>query len=135
MINEFRGEFSQLCNFEPVNIELNGLVYPSVENAYLSAKNDKKEQKLFCQNNKASLVKKESRKVELIENQDIVKFDVMYECLKQKYNQEPFKTKLLQTKNMYIQEGNMQNDKIQGVCLKTNKGNNHLGKNDYENQR
>lgn len=128
MIKEFKGEFSQLSNFEPVDIELNGLIYPSVENAYMSAKNDKLEQKIFCQGNNANVVKKESQKVQLVENQETIKFDIMYECIKQKYNQEPFKTKLIETKNEYIQEGNMQNDKIQGVCLKTNKGNNHLGK-------
>jgi predicted NAD-dependent protein-ADP-ribosyltransferase YbiA (DUF1768 family) len=52
----------------------------------------------------------------------------MEECIKQKFNQEPFKTKLLETGSKHIQEGNRWGDKFWGVCLKTNKGKNHLGR-------
>ena len=52
----------------------------------------------------------------------------MAECVKQKFNQEPYRTKLLETGTLHIQEGNRWNDKFWGVCLKTNKGENHLGK-------
>jgi hypothetical protein len=31
----------------------------------------------------------------------------MKECIKQKFSQEPYKTKLIETGNQHIQEGNM----------------------------
>ena len=46
----------------------------------------------------------------------------------QKFNQEPFKSKLLDTGDEYIMEGNWWGDKFWGICLKTNTGNNNLGK-------
>ena len=52
----------------------------------------------------------------------------MKHSLIQKFNQEPYKSKLLNTENEFIQEGNMWNDKFWGVCLKTGKGENNLGR-------
>jgi len=52
----------------------------------------------------------------------------MSECIEQKFNQEPFKALLLATKNEFIQEGNRWGDKFWGFCLKTNQGENNLGK-------
>jgi ribA/ribD-fused uncharacterized protein len=119
-----------LSNFAPVKIELNGLVFPTVEHAYMSAKSDDEEWKKFCSNsiNKAGDVKRQSRNITLKENWNEIKLDVMTECVKQKFNQEPYRTKLLETGVQHIQEGNRWNDKFWGVCLKTNKGENNLGK-------
>lgn len=130
MITEFRKEYNWLSNFANVKIILDDIVYQSVEHAYMSEKSDDVEWKLFCSNinNSASVVKAESKKIIIKHNWDKIKLDVMEKCLIQKYNTEPYKTKLLETKNIYIQEGNNWNDKFWGVCLKTNKGKNHLGK-------
>jgi len=38
MIKEFKGEYSWLSNFAPVNILLAGKIYPSVEHAFMSMK-------------------------------------------------------------------------------------------------
>lgn len=130
MIREFQNEFRWLSNFAPVKIVLNGIEFPSIEHAYMSAKSDDIEWKNFCSNsnNKAGDVKRQSRNVKLKPNWDEIKLKVMEECVTQKFTQEPFKTKLLETGNEHIQEGNMWNDKFWGVCLKTNKGENNLGK-------
>jgi len=130
MIEEFKGEYRWLSNFVPVNIHLNGIDYPSVEHAYMSAKSDKEGWKKFCSNpfNEPPEIKRKSRTIELVENWNDIKVNVMRTCLIQKFNTEPFKTKLLNTKNQYIQEGNYWNDKFWGVCLKTNDGENNLGK-------
>ena len=130
MIKEFKNGFEWLSNFEPCDIILDGIVYPSVEHAFMSAKCNDEEWKRFCsdKNNKAGKVKIKSRTVKLVDNWDIKKFEIMKKCLEQKFNQEPYKTKLKNTGNEYIQEGNMWNDKIWGVCLKTGKGQNNLGK-------
>ena len=130
MIKEFQNEYRWLSNFTPVKIILNNIEYPSVEHAYMSAKSNDPIWKHTCSklNYTAGEIKTASRKIELVSNWDDIKLDIMRFCLEQKFNQEPFKTKLLETENQYIQEGNRWNDKFWGVCLKTNQGQNHLGK-------
>lgn len=130
MITEFQNEHRWLSNFAPVKIKLDGLEFPSVEHAYMSAKSDDAEWKKFCSNpnNKAGDVKTQSRNVTLKEDWNEIKLEVMKECVTQKFSQEPYKTKLLETGTQHIQEGNRWNDKFWGVCLKTNKGENHLGR-------
>lgn len=130
MIKEFQGEYRWLSNFAPCKIILDDKEYPSVEHAYMSAKSNDEAWKKMCQdkNNIAGTIKKLSKTIKLIENWDTIKFDVMRKCLEQKYNQEPYKSKLKYTKNEFIQEGNMWGDKVWGICLKTGKGENNLGK-------
>jgi len=74
------------------------------------------------------LVKRASRNIKLKENWDKIKFDVMLRCLNKKFTQEPFKSKLIETGDAFIMEGNWWNDTYWGVCLKTNTGHNYLGK-------
>jgi len=130
MIKEFQGEYRWLSNFAPVEIILGGFEYSSVEHAFMSVKSDDLEWKKFCSDpeNTPGKIKKESRKVKLVENWEKIKLQVMKECLVQKFNQEPYKTKLLKTKDQIIQEGNNWNDTFWGVCLKTGRGENNLGK-------
>jgi ribA/ribD-fused uncharacterized protein len=130
MIKEFQGNYRWLSNFAPVQIELNGKTYPSVEHAYMSAKSNDIIWKQFCtdSNNTAGQVKRQSRTIQLIHDWNDIKLQVMEECVKQKFNTEPYKTKLIETNDEHIQEGNNWNDKFWGICLKTNQGQNHLGK-------
>ncbi len=130
MITEFQNEFRWLSNFTPVKITLNGLEFSSVEHAYMSEKSDDREWKLFCadSNNSPGAVKRKSKGIRLKRNWDSFKLEVMEKCLRQKFSQEPFRTKLKETGTQIIQEGNKWNDKFWGVCLKTNQGENHLGK-------
>ena len=130
MITEFQNEYRWLSNFAPVKIKLYGLEFQSVEHAYMSAKSDDVEWKKFCsnQNNKAGDVKRQSRNITLKKDWNEIKLEVMANCIKQKFNTEPYRTKLLETGTQHIQEGNRWNDKFWGVCLKTNKGENHLGR-------
>ena len=130
MINQFRKEYNWLSNFASVDIEFMGRVYPSVENAYMSAKSPEKVWKLFCSNPKttAAMCKKRSKEIQIRAGWDDMKLQVMEYLLKLKFNQEPYRTLLKETKDEYIQEGNYWNDKFWGFCLKTNEGENHLGK-------
>src|ERR1035437_8893421 len=131
MITEFKNEYRWLSNFAPVKIILGGIEFPSVEHAYMSEKSDDEEWKKFCSNssNTAGDVKRKSKTIKLKDNWDLIKLEVMEYCIEQKFNTEPYRTKLLDLpKDEYLQEGNRWNDKFWGVCLKTNKGENHLGK-------
>lgn len=129
MIKEFQKEYRWLSNFMPVKIILDGIEYPSVEHAYMSAKSDDINWKAFCANvdNKPGKVKQASKFITIIPNWNYIKIGVMRDCLIQKFSQEPYKDLLIKTKDLYIQEGNRWNDKFWGVCLKTNTGKNVLG--------
>ena len=129
-IKEFQKEYRWLSNFEPVQILLNGISFPSVEAAYMSAKSDDPEWKAFCTDpaNSPGKIKRKIKEITLSGHWDTQKVVVMRECIAQKFKKEPFRTKLLQTGSAYIQEGNRWGDKFWGVCLKTNSGKNILGK-------
>lgn len=130
MIKEFQGEFRWLSNFVSANIELDGIKYASVEHAYMSAKSDDPEWKAFCADakNKPGEVKRKSKTIQVKSNWNDVKLSVMENCVRQKFNQEPYKTKLLATGNIHIQEGNTWKDTFWGIDLKTGNGFNNLGK-------
>lgn len=129
MIKEFKNEFRWLSNFFPCRIVLKGREYKSVEHAYMSAKCDDEDWKLFCQfTEKPGEVKKSSRKIKLREDWESIKINIMKDCIDQKFNQEPLKTKLLETGEEELQEGNTWGDKFWGIDLKTGKGLNYLGK-------
>lgn len=129
MISEFQGEYRWLSNFAPVSVCQNGVVYPSVEHAYMSAKSDSIDWKMFCKHTKSpGTVKKASRDIQLVANWDAIKVEVMGNCLRDKFLQEPYKTLLLRTGDVHIQEGNRWGDKFWGVDLRTGKGLNTLGK-------
>lgn len=128
MITEFRGEYSWLSNFHLCIIKYGDYEFSCVENAYQSAKNNNPKWKKYCSTHDPKLVKKKAKKVPLNTGWDDYKFVVMYFCLSIKFAQEPFRSKLLSTGDELIQEGNNWGDKYWGVCLKTGKGKNALGK-------
>jgi predicted NAD-dependent protein-ADP-ribosyltransferase YbiA (DUF1768 family) len=74
------------------------------------------------------LIKKSSRFVTLIPNWNDQNLGIMKNILRIKFSKELYKTLLINTGDQYIQEGNYWEDKYWGVCLKTNQGENHLGK-------
>lgn len=129
MIGEFQGEYRWLSNFMPAIIVLDGITYPSVEHAYVSAKSDSKQWKEYCSRTdiSAAQIKRDGRDKNP-SNWNEIKLDVMAECVQQKFNQEPYKSQLIATGNRYIREGNRWKDKYWGFCLKTNEGENNLGK-------
>jgi len=130
MISEFQNEYRWLSNFAPVKIVLDEIEYPSVEQAYMSAKSDDAAWKEFCatSNTEPKEVKKMSVLITIKPDWELMKLQVMKSCLVQKFNTEPYRTKLLLTGDEYIQEGNRWGDIYWGVCLNTNMGENTLGK-------
>ena len=128
-ILEFQNENRWLSNFAPVKVMFNGLIFPSVEHAYVAAKFDdinlqKEVQKLP----NAGDAKKFGRKNKdaVAKDFDEVKLTIMKKLLMQKFNQSPYRGKLLATGNCHIEEGNHWNDTFWGVCK--GKGENNLGK-------
>jgi len=130
MISEFQNEYRWLSNFAPVIVVLDEVEYPSVEQAYMSAKSDEAVWKEFCAaaDINPKWVKKLSTLIVVKPDWELMKLEVMKSCLVQKYNTEHYRTQLLETGDEYIQEGNRWGDTYWGVCLETHTGENNLGK-------
>jgi ribA/ribD-fused uncharacterized protein len=129
MIKQFSGEYRWLSNFALVNVVFEGVVYPSIEHAYVAAKTTDPEFRKEILNPllAAGTVKVMGRGVKVRNDWDNIKLTVMEDLVRQKFNQEPFKTKLIETSDEYIQEGNYWGDSYWGVNMKTGDGMNHLG--------
>ena len=121
MINIFRNEYGWLSNMTSVPIYYKGYNFNSVESAYLWCKNPTDQLWLDkCLNKAPNLVKRDSRELVLPDNWNETKLLVMEELLVIKFNQEPFKSKLIATGNENIQEGNMWGDKFLVFVLNLN---------------
>ena len=128
-----------LSNMSYVKIEYDGIVYPSTENFYQAMKYEsgwifddtptrKNIRKMI------SLMKPHESKKFSKENQmtsedfERNKVKIMLFAQRQKFKQEPFRTKLLNTGNCLLEEGNWWGDSFWGVDIKTREGQNVLGK-------
>lgn len=131
-ILQFSGEYRWLSNFlrtpEPIVLD-DEWGYHSTEAAYMSMKSKDMTWKEFCRDTeKDSAIKAESYKIALRSDWEDIKVDVMRRCLKLKFSQEPLRTKLLETGNCHLSEGNNHGDTYWGVSLETGLGENMLGR-------
>lgn len=130
MIKQFQGEYRWLSNFVTAPVFYQGDYYFSVEHAYQAAKNSDPNWRKFCKETiSPGIVKQESKYIQ--PNccwEPMFKISVMRELIQQKFSQEPFRSLLLSTGDVEIQEGNWWRDKFWGVCLRTGIGKNNLGK-------
>lgn len=127
MISSFRRYFF-LSNFYPVEIKLDGIVYPNAETAFQAQKTlDVEERRKFSMLKNPVQAKRLGRKVKLRDDWEEVKLDIMTEVVSQKFLQHPHLIEmLLQTGDEELVEGNRWGDRFWGVCK--GKGENHLGK-------
>lgn len=129
MILQFTGEYRWLSNFSPVEVTYDGIIYPSVEHAYQAAKHQNNDDWIdFVLKNSAGEVKRASKTMKVDKTWKFYRTIVMLSLLNQKFKKEPYHTKLLETGDVLIQEGNTWGDKFWGVDLKTGIGDNVLGK-------
>lgn len=128
MISSFRDEYFFLSNFYPVEIKLDGIVYPNAEATFQAQKTlDVEERRKFSMLKNPVQAKRLGRKVKLRDDWKEVKLDIMTEIVSQKFLQHPHLIEmLLQTGDEELVEGNKWGDRFWGVCK--GKGENHLGK-------
>jgi len=126
MITEFQGEHRWLSNFSDCEVLLDGVTYPSVENAYQASKSLVASERIKFESVKAGKAKRLGKKITIRSEWDSVKLGIMEELTRQKFSKEPFKSKLIDTGNLEIQEGNSWGDIYWGIC--DGKGENNLGK-------
>ena len=126
-IDSFRGEHDYLSNFYSCPVEYDGLTYQNTEAAFQAAKCvDRNEREKFVSLSPGQ-AKKLGRKVDLREDWETVKIDVMRDVLKSKLSlNSELREKLIATGDVELIEGNHWNDRFWGVCR--GKGQNHLGK-------
>ena len=117
VILRFRGKYSFLSNFYPCEVEYEGLVYPSVENAYQASKTAPHRRRKFLGISPME-AKRLGRKVPLLQGWESRKVDVMRELVWKKFSQnEELKKKLLETGDAILIEGTTWGDEFWGVNL------------------
>lgn len=122
----FKGKYRWLSNFVDCPIMYEGVLYPSTENAYQAAKTLDLEARKQFETLTAFDAKKAGKTVPIRPDWEAYKLLVMFKALRQKFTQEPFRTKLLNTGDAYIEETNYWGDTFWGVC--NGVGENYLGK-------
>lgn len=128
-ITSFDGEFAFLSNFWPCTILYNGILYQSAEAAYQAAKCKMDKDRVPFSSMSPSKAKRVGRTVDLRDDWDEIKLQVMYDILRYKFHIHTYlKDMLLKTGDAYLQEGNYWHDTFWGVDSHTGEGENHLGK-------
>lgn len=126
-IKEFRGKYFFLSNYYTCNVKIEGISYTNTESAFQSMKtNNMNIRKSFSTLN-PSKAKSKGRKVQLREDWEDVKDDIMYKVVSEKFKQNnDLRLKLISTGDEELIEGNDWNDTYWGVSH--GKGRNMLGK-------
>lgn len=118
----FRDEYKFLSNFQYAEIMYNGIVFPTIENAFQAAKSLDKTEQLKFKTVAPNEAKKLGRKITLRSDWETVKADIMKHLLEQKFPLNPnhknywLSQKLLQTGNGMIVEENTWHDNVWGAC-------------------
>lgn len=129
MIKEFQGRYRFLSNFWLCYIDYQGLTYPSVEHAYQATKFEGVLRVPFTRTDmKPGEAKRLGRSDGIRKDWESVKLSIMKELVTIKFSDKFLGKWLLDTKNEYLQEGNMWYDTFWGVDLRTGQGQNNLGK-------
>lgn len=129
-IRGFFGTYRFLSNFHRSPVFIDGCFYPSSEHAYMAQKTHNKYIKdIFSDENMSSKeARAEGQKIELREDWEEVKVQMMYNCLLSKFlNGEKERKMLLATGDKYLEELNYWKDFFWGADL-NGKGQNNLGK-------
>ena len=131
-----KGYFEEFSNFTPSNVEIidnMGLKYKTVEHYYQSQKTlNKLEREKFTDKsmtaNQAKKLGNNKDELTLRSDWETIKYDVMREGLRQKFQDKSFMDLLKSTGNKQIIEWTWWGDKIWGMSDKDSKGANALGK-------
>lgn len=129
-ITTFIGEYCFLSNFYRSPITWAGKTWPTVEHAYQAAKtSDPVVQEAIRVLELPNQAKRAGRYVQIRPDWEDVKVDLMMELVDIKFTQHPeLKQRLLDTSDLYIEEGNTWRDTFWGVCPPGGSGKNFLGR-------
>jgi ribA/ribD-fused uncharacterized protein len=126
-----KAEFGEFSNFFRCDVEIDGKIWKTTEHYFAAMKTlDEGEQEMI-RNAKTPFSAKQlgRRNVTLRSDWESVKFDFMLKALRHKFSAEPFKSKLVNTRDSEIYEDSPY-DKVWGTGVKgaVGTGKNLLGK-------
>ncbi len=142
-INRFDGRWNFLSNFHPVEIEYQGIKYPSVEHYYVAqkCKNDQMIngvyyttadfKEMIARMPNPGFVKKIGQKMKIRTDWESKKLEIMNWGVREKFKNDYLADLLLSTEDLELIEGNYWHDNFWGSCYCEkceNKGKNNLGK-------
>lgn len=128
-INEFKGAYRFLSNFYRRSFMYRGQEWFHSEGAYMAEKTTDEVMRQYIRTlENPAEAKAAGRRLVLRPDWETVKYGLMVNILQAKFSTEPLKSMLLNTGDAELVEGNWWGDKVWGVCLKTNVGQNLLGK-------
>lgn len=132
-ICNFTGENSFLSNFYWSNIEFEGEIYPTAEHLFQACKSKNGRMREWVRGAYSPQeAKNYGRNIELREDWESVKIDVMQIVITLKFLDDKLKAKLLETGNKKLEEGNYWHDNHWGNCTcprcYSKPGKNQLGK-------
>jgi len=130
MITEFQGKYRWLSNFWMSPMIIDGKTFVSNEQWYVYNKTtDEKARKHIMRLSKSRDIKRMGRTVKLRDDWDSIKVNAMWLGLYAKFTQnKELKEKLIATGDQQLIEGNRWGDTFWGIDLRTNEGENCLGK-------
>ena len=117
-IRSFRGRYGFLSNFHLIPVPFRGLVFPSAEHAYASAKTTNPDDihRIHLASTPAK-AKRIGRNVVCVDNWEDIKLAVMQDVLYSKFTHNPLLgEKLLATGDKLLVEGNTWHDQTWGDC-------------------
>lgn len=131
-IVSFRGEFRFLSNFYPAEVEIDGIIFPTAEHAFQAQKTKSERWRRYIAHQHAPrLAKQIGRELEIREDWESVKLDVMMGTLAVKFGtHEDLGDLLLATGRRQLIEGNTWGDTFWGCVQRKGTwiGENHLGR-------
>ncbi len=133
VIDSFRGKYHILSNFHATDIDMDGIIYPTVEHAYQAAKTDNTdERRKVAALETPSKAKSYGRRMKRPANWFDYNLDLMESLILQKFTRYPdLCEKLLATGDAELIEGNIWNDRFFGMVRDKQTGEwtgkNHLG--------
>lgn len=126
-VMQFRGEYAFLSNFAKTPVTYDGVIYPTVENAFQAAKCLNASERVPFESCSPKDAKRLGRRVKLRADWEQVKLDIMYELVRDKFARNPrFAEQLVATGDAELVEGNAWGDTFWGVSR--GRGQNHLGR-------
>ena len=129
-ITEFKQEYAYLSNFYDSPFILNDVQFSTVEHFFQANKAiNKKDFFYVLKSETPAIAKKRGKEINIDPNWDLIKNQIMYTGVYNKFVQyNKLRDMLICTMDSELIEGNYWNDKYWGFCLKTNQGQNYLGK-------
>lgn len=118
MIPQFVGPYAFLSNAYPVKVTLDGLTFPSVENAYQAAKTLDVEKRLQFTVCTATYARKLGTQLPRRPDWEQIREDILYKLLKQKFQKgTPLAQQLVKTGDAYLCDINNTHSTYLGACI------------------